>query len=84
MRRKHPISESEIAERLAELEQRSAKHEAAIKFMKTLLDHLKESGVSLDLTEEQRDELSRWMNEFEKDIDARASWRQMWERIRKK
>jgi putative addiction module component (TIGR02574 family) len=51
--------------------------------MKTILDHLKESEVSLSLTETQSAELNRWLDEFEKDADARSSWRETWERIRK-
>lgn len=52
-----PAARAPPAERIAE-------HDATIEFMNTILDHLKESGVSLDLTKAQSAELTRWLDEI--------------------
>jgi uncharacterized coiled-coil protein SlyX len=60
----------ELSQRIAQLERRAAFHDTILNFLKTILDRLKESNASLYLTEAQRAELNRWLDDYERITDG--------------
>ncbi|HEY7639621.1 MAG TPA: hypothetical protein VH814_07845 [Steroidobacteraceae bacterium] len=76
------LSEEEVAQRITELERRSASHTVILRFLQTVLDFLTVPGA-LHLTAQQRAELSRRLDEFEKDPEIGPALAEIKKRVRK-
>lgn len=69
-----PLSEAlaannQLAQKIARLERRLASHDLILNFFKTILDRMKETA-SLQLTDDQRAELNRWLADYERIMDG--------------
>lgn len=60
---------NQLAQKIAKLERRAASHDLILNFFETILDQVKETG-SLQLTDDQRDELNRWLADYERIMDG--------------